>query len=92
MIKNDLATAWRHRANKPLFSVTNIFRFGLVSGILILLFVSGELYYDARLTDGDHTAYYSPERPPFLIVRSAGRMMKALGDCTPDQVGARLLQ
>ena len=101
MIKNYLLTAWRHLVNNQLFSVINIFGLsvGLMSCILILMFVSDEVSYDKWLTDGDrvvrmHTAYYSPERPPFLTVRSAGRMMEAIGGYAPEQVetGVRLLQ
>ena len=72
---------------------------GLTSCILILLFVRDEISYDQWLPDSDrivrmHTAYMSPDRPPFLTVRAAGRMMEALRDYAPEQVetGVRLLQ
>ncbi len=101
MLKNYLLTAWRHLANNQLFSAINIFGLsvGLMSCILILMFVQDEVSYDKWLEDGDrvvrmHTAYYSPDRPPFLTIRSAGRMMEALSAYAPEQieVGVRLLQ
>lgn len=101
MIKNYLSTAWRHIVNNRLFSVINIFGLsvGLMSCILILIYVRDEISYDKWITDGDrvvrlHTAYYSPDRPPFLTVRAAGKMMEAVRNFAPEQVesGVRLLQ
>lgn len=101
MLKNYLLTAWRHLANNQLFSAINIFGLsvGLMSCILILMFVQNEMSYDKWLKDGDrlvrmHTAYYSPDRPPFLTIRSAGRMMEAISNYAPDEIetGVRLLQ
>ncbi|MCZ6504002.1 MAG: ABC transporter permease [Gammaproteobacteria bacterium] len=101
MIKNYLLTAWRHIISNRLFSVINIFGLsvGLMSCILILIYVRDEISYDKWITDGDsvvrmHTAYYSPDRPPFLTIRAAGKMMEAIRDFAPEQVesGVRLLQ
>ncbi|TNE62499.1 MAG: FtsX-like permease family protein [Alphaproteobacteria bacterium] len=83
-----------------MFSVINVFGLavGLMSCILIMLFVRDELSYDAWMKDGDrivrlHSAYYTPDRPPFLTVRSAGRMMEAIRDYAPAQVetGVRMV-
>lgn len=101
MIKNYLVTAWRHTTHNRLFSVINIFGLsvGLMSCILILIYVKQEINYDKWITNSDHvvrmhTAYFSPDRPPFLTVRAAGKMMEAIRDFAPEQVetGVRLLQ
>jgi putative ABC transport system permease protein len=100
MLRNYLLTAWRYLLGNRLFSLINIFglALGLMSCILILLFVRDELYHDSNFVDADrivrlHTAFLGEGRPPFLTVRSAGRMMEALRDYAPDQVeaGVRLL-
>lgn len=82
MFKNYLITAWRNILKNGIFSAINIFglALGLMSCILIMLFVKDESGYDQWLTDSDrlvriHTAYTMPNQPPFLTVRSAGRMM-----------------
>ncbi len=101
MIKNYLLTTWRHIINNRLFSAINIFGLsvGMMSCILILIYVKDEVSFDKWITDSDrvvrmHTAYYSPDRPPFLTIRAAGRMMEAIRDFAPEQVmtGVRLLQ
>lgn len=101
MIKNYLLTAWRHIRRNRLFSVINIFGLsvGLMSCIMILMYVRDEVSYDKWLSDSEqvvrlHTAYYSADRPPFLTIRAAGRMMQAISDFAPEQVesGVRLLQ
>ncbi len=101
MISNYLLAAWRHIANNRLFSVINIFGLsvGLMSCILILIYVRDELSYDQWLPDGErlvrlHTAYYSPDAPPFLTIRAAGRMMEAIRNYASDQVetGLRLVE
>ncbi len=90
MFRNYLLTAWRHMAGNRLFSVINVFGLavGLMSCILIMLFVKDELGYDTWLPDAErivrlHTAYYSPDRPPFLTVNSAGRMKEAISGYAP---------
>ena len=101
MLMNYLLTAWRHVIGNRLFSAINIFGLsvGLTSCILIMLFVQDELAYDQWIPDADntvrmHTGFVAPDRPPFLTVRSAGRMMQAISDFAPAQVktGVRLLQ
>ena len=101
MLRNYLVTAWRHITGHRLFSMINLFglSIGLMSCILILLFVRDELSFDRWLPEGDrvvrmHSAFTPASRPPFLTVRSAGRMMEALRDYAPAQVetGVRLLQ
>jgi len=96
-----LLSAWRHIVNNRLSSVINVFglSLGLMSCILILLYVRDELSYDKWMVEGNrvvrmHTAYLSPDRPPFLTVRSAGRMMEAIRDYSPQLIesGVRLLQ
>ena len=96
MIKNYLLTAWRHLVNNQLFSAINIFglSLGLMSCILILIFVQDELSYDKWLKDGDrvvrmHTAYYSPDRPPFLTVRAAGKMTQQVQQPVTISVGGQ---
>lgn len=85
MFKNYLISALRHVFKNRLFTVINVFglAIGMMSCILIALFVRDEMSYDAFIPDGDrvvrlHSAFYAPDRPPFLTVRSAGRMMEAL--------------
>ncbi len=85
MFKNYLKTALGHVFKNRLFTAINVFglAIGLMSCILIMLFVRDELSYDSFIPDGErvvrlHSAFYPPERPPFLTVRSAGRMKDAL--------------
>ncbi len=101
MFNSYLLSAWRHIVNNRLSSVINVFglSLGLMSCILILLYVRDELSYDKWMVEGNrvvrmHTAYLSPDRPPFLTVRSAGRMMEAIRDYSPQLIesGVRLLQ
>jgi len=87
MFANYLIIAWRNIIKKPLFSAINIFglAIGLASCILILLYVDSETGYDSWIADSDrvvrmHTAYTGQGRPPFLTVRSAGKMVPALKD------------
>lgn len=56
-----------------------------------MLFVRDEVGFDGWLTDSErlvrlHTAYTSPERPPFLTVRSAGKMKDALVDYAKNEI------
>ncbi len=101
MFNSYLLAAWRHIVNNRLSSAINVFglSLGLMSCILILLYVRDELSYDKWMVEGNrvvrmHTAYLSPDRPPFLTVRSAGRMMEAIRDYSPQLIesGVRLLQ
>lgn len=84
-----------------LFSAINILglAIGLMSVILIMLFVRQDSGFDKWIPDSErivrmHTAYESPSRPPFRTVRSAGRMMPAVRDFAQNEVedGVRLIQ
>lgn len=99
MFSNYILIAWRNIIKKPLFSAINIIglAIGLMSCILIMLFVRSESGYDAWMTDSSrvvrmHTAYINPGRPSFLTVRSAGMVMPAVRDFMPNEieVGARI--
>ncbi|TPH12116.1 ABC transporter permease [Litorilituus lipolyticus] len=101
MFKNYLITAWRNIIKNGIFSVINIFGLavGLMSCILIMLFVKQESNFDTWLTDSDrlvrmHTAYTMPNQPAFLTVRSAGKMMEAIRDYASNEIetGVRLIQ
>ena len=101
MFKNYLITAWRNIVKNGVFSAINIFGLavGLMSCILIMLFVRAESGYDKWLTDSErvvrmHTAMTMPNQPPFLTVRSAGRMMETIRDYAKNEVetGVRLIQ
>lgn len=101
MFKNYLAIAWRYNLNNSLFSAINILglAIGLMSCILIMLFVRQESGFDRWIPEANkvvrmHTAYLMPSRPPFLTVRSAGRMMPAIRDFAKNEVadGVRLIQ
>ncbi|KGJ92438.1 ABC transporter permease [Thalassotalea sp. ND16A] len=100
MFRNYLITAWRNIVKNGMFSFINIFglAIGLMSCILIMLFVREETGFDQWLKDSDrlvrlHTAYMIPDRPEFLTVRSAGRMMAALRDYASNEIedGVRML-
>ena len=93
MFKNYLITAWRNIIKNGVFSVINIagLALGLMSCILIMLFVQQETGFDKWLADSDrvvrmHTAYHSADNPPFLTVRSAGNMMEAVRDFATNEV------
>ncbi|MBL4631502.1 MAG: ABC transporter permease, partial [Paraglaciecola sp.] len=101
MFKNYLITAWRNIIKNGVFSIINIvgLALGLMSCILIMLFVQQETGFDKWLTDSDrivrmHSAYYSADNPPFLTVRSAGNMMEAVRDYATNEVeaGVRLIR
>ncbi|TRY31500.1 ABC transporter permease [Aliiglaciecola sp. M165] len=101
MFRNYLTTAWRHLIKNGRFSIINIFALalGLASCILILLFVRAESGYDKWIQHSDrvarlHSAYVMPNRPPFLTVRSAGRMMEAVRDFATAEIedGVRLIR
>jgi len=101
MFKNYLLTAWRHILKNRLFSAINIFglAIGMMSCILILLYVKDEVNYDRWIPESEkivrlHSAFYPPGRPPFLTVRSAGRMMEAVRDYATAEVeaGVRMVQ
>jgi putative ABC transport system permease protein len=101
MLKNYLTTALRHILKNRLFSAINIFGLavGMMSCILILLYVKAETSYDKWIPESEkivrlHSAYYSPGRPPFLTVASAGRLMEAITSYAEAEVeaGVRLLR
>ncbi|GAA6205235.1 ABC transporter permease [Thalassotalea sp. SU-HH00458] len=101
MFKNYLVTAWRNMLKNRMFSAINIFglSIGLMSCILIMLFVREEMGFDQWIKDSDrivrlHTAYKMGDQPDFLTVRSAGRMMEAIRDYAQNEVeaGVRFIQ
>ncbi len=101
MFRNYLITAWRNIVKNGLFSALNIFglAIGLMSCILIMLFVRSESGFDSWLTDKNrivrmHSAFHMPGREPFLTVRSAGKMMDALRDYASNEIdtGVRFFQ
>lgn len=100
MFKNYLVTAWRNIIKNGMFSAINILglALGLMSCILISLFVREEIGYDTWLNDSDrvvrmHSAYYNPGSPPFQTVRSAGNFMEAVRDYASSEVedGTRII-
>ncbi len=100
MFKNYLITAWRNIVKNGMFSTINIFglAIGLMSCILIMLFVREETGFDTWLKDSDrlvrmHSLYTMPNQPEFSSVRSAGRMMEAIGDYASNEIeaGVRLI-
>jgi putative ABC transport system permease protein len=101
MFRNYLITAWRNIIKNGIFSVINIFglAIGLMSCILIMLFVRQETGFDTWLKDHDrlvrmHTTYSMPNQELFETVRSAGRMMPAITKYAENQIesGVRLIQ
>ncbi|WP_308911656.1 ABC transporter permease [Pseudokordiimonas caeni] len=85
MFRNYFLTAWRHVFKNRLFSFINIFGLavGLMSCMLIFLFVEDELSYDDWLPEGDrivrlHSAFLSPDRPAFRTVSAPGFWMDAI--------------
>ncbi|MGJ8680041.1 ABC transporter permease [Paraglaciecola sp.] len=100
MFKNYLITAWRNIIKNGMFSAINIvgLALGLMSCILIMLFVREETGFDQWLPDSErivrmHSAYYVAGNPPFETVRSAGNMMEAVRDYATNEVeeGVRLI-
>ncbi|MBC3765636.1 ABC transporter permease [Neptunicella marina] len=101
MFKHYLITAWRNLIKNGLFSGINIFglAIGLMSCILILLFVRNESGYDQWFEGSEqvvrlHSGFHMPNRPPFDTVRSSGRMMEAIKAFASNEVqsGARVVQ
>lgn len=101
MFNNYLITAWRNIIKNGVFSAINIFglAIGLMSCILIMLFVREESGFDTWLEDHEqivrlHTAYSMPNQPVFETVRSAGRMMEAIRDYAVNEIetGVRFIQ
>lgn len=95
MFKSYLRTALGHVIKNRLFTAINVFglAIGLMSCILIMLFVRDEMSYDRFVPDGErvvrlHSAFYVPDRPPFLTVRSAGRIKDAILNYAADSVEA----
>ncbi len=100
MFHNYLITTYRNLIHNGMFSLINILglAIGLMSCILILLFVRDETGYELWLNNSDrmvrlHTAYTSPNSPPFETVSSAGRMMVAIRDYAKNEIetGTRLI-
>ena len=101
MWRNYLVVALRNLWHNKLYSAINIagLAIGLAAGVLILLFVRYELSYDRWLPNYErivrlHTGYHEPDRPPFVTVRSAGRMRAQVESLAPDliETSTRLLQ
>ena len=101
MFHNYLITFWRNVIKNGIFSVINIFglSIGLMSCILIMLFVRQESGFDTWLKDHQqlvrmHTAYSIPNQEPFETVRSAGSMMPAIRDYAKNEIetGVRFIQ
>jgi len=101
MFHNYLITAWRNIIKNGIFSLINIFglAIGLMSCILIMLFVQNETGFDTWLKDNDriarmHTSYSIPGQEPFSTVRSAGSMMEAIRDYAKNEIdsGVRFIQ
>lgn len=95
-----MITTWRHMMKNKLFSAINLFglAIGLMSCILIVLFIRSEIGYDTQWSNSDriyrlHSASYPLGREPFLTVRSAGKMMQAYSDYAPEliETGVRLV-
>lgn len=73
MFKNYLITAWRNMIKNSMFSAINIFglSIGLMSCILIMLFVREEMGFDQWIKNSEqivrlHTAYKNTGQPDFL--------------------------
>jgi len=101
MFQNYLITFWRNIIKNGIFSVINIFglAIGLMSCILIMLFVRQETGFDNWLKDSDrlvrmHTTYSFPNQEIFDTVRSAGRMMPAIKNYAKTEIetGVRFIQ
>ena len=101
MFHNYLITAWRNIIKNGIFSIINIFglAIGLMSCILIMLFVRQETGFDTWLKDHDrlvrmHTAYSIPNQEPFDTVRSAGSMMESIRDYAKNEIatGVRFIR
>lgn len=100
MIKNYLLTTGRFMRKHSLFSAINLLglALGLMSCILIILFIRSEMGYDTHWKDSDrivrlHTLYAAPGQEPFATVRAAGKMMPTLSEYAREQVetGVRLM-
>lgn len=101
MFRNYLITFWRNIIKNGIFSVINIFglAIGLMSCILIMLFVRQESGFDTWLKDHGqlvrmHTTYSIKNREPLDSVRSAGSMMPAIRDYAKNEIetGVRFIQ
>jgi putative ABC transport system permease protein len=93
MFQNYITTALRNILKHKLYSAINIFglAIGLMSCILILLFVQDEVSYDKWFPESEkvvrlHTGYFTPGRVPFETVASAGRMAPAIKEFASDLV------
>jgi len=101
MFRNYLITFWRNIIKNGVFSVINIFglAIGLMSCILIMLFVRQESGFDTWLKNHDqlvrmHTTYSFPNQEVFDTVRSAGSMMPAIKNYAKTEIetGVRFIQ
>ncbi|UTW57425.1 ABC transporter permease [Kordiimonas sp. SCSIO 12603] len=95
MFKNYFLTAWRHLLKNRLFTAINIIglSIGLMSCILILLFVQDELSYDRIWEDSErlyqvNTTYNYPGSPANTTSRVTGRMKEAMRLYFKDDIEA----
>ena len=95
MFKNYLLTAWRHLLKNRLFTAINVagLSVGLMSCILILLFVQDELSYDQAWDNAErihqvNTTYNYPGSPVNTTSRVSGRMKEALRLYFEDDIEA----
>jgi len=95
MWRNYIVIGLRAMARDRLSAAINIggLAIGIAACVLIGLFVRHELSYDAWIPDAErivrlHTSYYPQDRPPFLTVRSAGRMRAQVDALAPDLIEA----
>lgn len=93
MFQNYILTAWRHILKNRLFSLINVLglAIGLMSCILIILFVRDELSYDQWLPGSDrivrlHSAFVPAGQPEFKTVRAPGFWAEAISNYASDQV------
>jgi putative ABC transport system permease protein len=100
MLRNYFITTYRNLIKNSMFSMINILglALGLMSCILIMLFVRDEMGYDSWLKDNErlvrlHSAFHIPNSTPFLTVNSAGKMMEALRDYAKNEIedGVRIV-
>ncbi len=85
MFQNYLVTAWRHLLKNRLFTAINVLglAIGLMSCVLILLYVQDEFSYDTQWDNADriyqaNTTYTYPGTPAQVTSRVTGRMKEAM--------------
>jgi len=95
MFGSYLLAGARFIQRNRLFTAINLIglAIGMMSCILILLYVEAETSFDSWIPESEkivrlHTAYHQPGQPPFHTVRSAGRMMEAIKNYAPEEIAA----